>query len=108
MKILEGNPVVKRILSEGERQVGKLASQLMSNPRFVAGLQTVVQRTLSAKGVMDKSLGRVLSALNLPSTADVRSLHDRLDDLERLVGELDEKVGGLAGARPPSAPQARA
>jgi polyhydroxyalkanoate synthesis regulator phasin len=108
MKILEGNPVVQRILSQGERQVGKLANQLMGNPRFVTGLQTLVQRTLSAKGFMDKNLRRVLSAFNLPSTADVRALHDRLDDLERLVGELDEKLSALAGARPQGTPQARA
>ncbi len=108
MKILEGNPVVKRILSQGEQQVGKLASQLMANPRFVTSLQTIIQRTLSAKGFMDKSLRRGLSAFNLPSTADVRALHDRLDDLERLVAELDEKVTGLAGTKLASAPQARA
>ncbi|MHB8417471.1 MAG: hypothetical protein ACYDCL_05315 [Myxococcales bacterium] len=108
MKILEGNPVVKRLLNQGEQRIGKLASQLMANPRFVSGLQTVIQRTLSAKGFMDKNLHRVLSAVNLPSTADVRALHDRLDDLERLVGELDDKITGLAGAKPPVPPQARA
>lgn len=107
MTILDGNPVVKRILRSGEQQVGRIASQLMANERFVAGLQAVVQRTLSAKGFMDRNLRLVLSAMNLPSTSDVRALHDRLDDLERLVSEIDEKVGNL-GREPAGPPQARA
>ncbi len=107
MKILDDSPIVKRLLRQGEQRVGKAAAQLMSNERFVAGLQAVVQRTLSAKGFMDRNLRLVLSAMHLPSTADVRALHGRLDDLERLVGELDEKVEGL-GRKPAGSPQARA
>jgi polyhydroxyalkanoate synthesis regulator phasin len=105
---LKDSPMMKRLVERGEERVSKLATQLLSSERFVSSLQAMVQRTLSAKGFMDKNLRLVLSAMNLPSTGDVRGLHDRLDDLERLVGELDEKVQGLAEARQASVPQARA
>lgn len=106
--MLNGNPVVKRLVAKGEERLSKLATQLLASERFVATLQAVVQRTLGAKGFMDRNLRLVLSAANLPSTADVRNLHERLDDLERLLAELDEKLTGVAEAQKSPAPQARA
>ncbi|MHB1844571.1 MAG: hypothetical protein ACYCWW_07020 [Deltaproteobacteria bacterium] len=103
--MLKENPVMKRLVSQGEERLSKLATQLLSSERFVTALQTVVQRTLGAKGFMDKNLRLVLSAMNLPSTGDVRQLHERLDDLERLLAELDQKLAALA---PGQKPQARA
>ena len=105
---LKDNPMMKRLVERGEERVSKLATQLLSSDWFASSLQTMVQRTLNAKGFMDKNLRLVLSAMNLPSTGDVRGLHDWLDDLERLVSELDEKVQALAEARQGSVPQARA
>jgi polyhydroxyalkanoate synthesis regulator phasin len=105
---LKDNPMMKRLVERGEERVSKLATQLLSSDRFASSLQAMVQRTLNAKGFMDKNLRLVLSAMNLPSTGDVRGLHDRLDDLDRLVSELDEKVQGLVEARQASVPQARA
>jgi polyhydroxyalkanoate synthesis regulator phasin len=108
MARLKDNPMVKRLVERGEERVSKLATQLLSSERFSSTLQTVVQRTLGAKGFMDKNLRLVLSAMNLPSTGDVRALHERLDDLERFIGELDEKVNGLAESRQGPVPRARA
>ncbi len=108
MAMLKGNPMMKRLVERGEERVSKLATQLLSSERFASTLQTVVQRTLNAKGFMDRNLRLALSAMNLPSTGDVRALHERLDDLERLIAEVDEKIHGLAEARASSVPQARA
>lgn len=108
MAMLKDNPMMKRLVERGEERVSKLATQLLSSERFASTLQTVVQRTLNAKGFMDKNLRLVLSAMNLPSTGDVRGLHERLDDLERLLAELDEKVNSLAEAHQAAVPRARA
>lgn len=105
---LKDNPVMKRLVERGEERVSKLATQLLASERFAATLQTVVQRTLGAKGFMDKNLRLALSAMNLPSSGDIRALHDRLDDLERVVGELDGKIDGLLESRAERAPQAQA
>jgi len=71
--MLKNNPMVKRLVETGEERVGKLAQALLSNERFVTAIQTLIQRTLSAKGVLDKSLRSALAAMNLPSTEDVES-----------------------------------
>jgi hypothetical protein len=63
---------------------------------IVAGLQTVVTRSLAAKGALDKSLRTALGAMNLPSTADLDLLKDKVDELERLLSSIESKVEALA------------
>jgi polyhydroxyalkanoate synthesis regulator phasin len=54
-----------------------------------------VTRALSAKGVLDRSLRGALSAMNLPSTADVEALKGKIEDLEQLLAQLEAKVDRL-------------
>lgn len=94
--MLKNNPVMKKLVATGEERIGKLVQQLMSNEKFVAGIQTIVSRALSAKGSLDKSIRTALSAMNLPSTADLETLREKIDDLEKLLGSLEGKVDKLA------------
>lgn len=93
--MLKDNPVMKKLVETGEERVGKLAQQLLSNEKFVAAVQTLVSRTLSAKGTLDKSLRTALSAMNLPTSQDVDGLRAKVDDLERLLGAVEAKVDRL-------------
>ncbi len=93
--MLKDNPVMKRLVATGEERIGKLVQQLMANETFVLGVQSILSRGLSAKGTLDKSLRSALSAMNLPSTADLEALHDKIDDLEKLLGALEGKVDQL-------------
>jgi len=92
---IRSNPVVRKVMEAGEAQVGRLASQLLSNERFVQAIQQMVAGTLAAKGSLDKSLRGALATMNLPSTADVEELRRRLDDLDRTMTELDAKLDRL-------------
>lgn len=92
--MLKDNPVVGQIMRQGEERLAKLATQLLGNEKFVQLVQVSVQRALVAKGLLDKNLKLGLAAMNLPSTADIRSLNERLDDLERLLGDLEERIDG--------------
>lgn len=96
--------LVKRVMEVGEAQVDRVVGQLLANERFVAAIQGVVATSLAAKGSLDKSLRSALATMNLPSTADVAELGRRLDRLERVLAELDEKVGRLEA--PPAAAKA--
>ncbi|MEW6430535.1 MAG: hypothetical protein AB1730_03405 [Myxococcota bacterium] len=86
---------MKKLVATGEERIGKLVQQLMSNEKFVAGIQTIVSRALSAKGTLDKSIRTALSAMNLPSTGDLETLREKIDDLEKLLGQLESKVDRL-------------
>jgi polyhydroxyalkanoate synthesis regulator phasin len=98
--MLKDNPVMKKLVATGEERVGKLVQQLMSNEKFVAGIQSAVTGALAAKGTLDRSLRGALAAMNLPSTADVESLREKIDDLERLLAQLEGKVDKLLDEPP--------
>jgi len=94
--MLKNNPVVKKLVESGEVRIGKLAQQLLSNEKFVGAVQTLVARTLQAKGNLDKSLRGALSAMNLPSSGDVEALKSKVEELERLLTSVESKLGALA------------
>lgn len=97
--MLKDNPVMKKLVATGEERIGKLVQQLMSNEKFVTGIQTIVSRGLSAKGTLDKSIRSALSAMNLPSTGDLESLREKIDEVEKLLGTLEGKIDQLAEAK---------
>lgn len=94
--MLKDNPMMKKLVATGEERIGKLVQQLMSNEKFVAGIQTIVSRGLSAKGTVDKSIRSALSAMNLPSTADLETLREKIDEVEKILGTLEGKIDQIA------------
>lgn len=93
--MLKNNPVMKKLVETGEERIGKIAQQLLSNEKFVTTVQTLVSRSLAAKGTLDKSLRSALSAMNLPSSADVESLKGKVDELEKLLSSVEGKLDSL-------------
>jgi hypothetical protein len=104
---LKDNPVVGQLMKQGEERIAKLATQLLASEKFVQVVQIAVQRALTAKGFLDKNLKLVLAAMNLPSTGDIRALNERLDDLERLLGELEDRIDSVLD-KDAADPEARA
>lgn len=103
--MLRENPVVKRVFEMGEAQVGKLVQQLASNEKFVVAIQKIVAQSFKIKGTLDRNLQAALSAMNLPSVADVRALREKLDELVTLIDKLGSKIDALGdeGGRKPGA-----
>lgn len=97
--MLKNNPVMKKLVETGEERVGKIAQQLLSNEKFVTAIQSIVSKSLSAKGTVDKSLRSALSAMNLPSSADVEGLRSKIEELEGMLASIEEKVDGLGGGK---------
>lgn len=93
--MLKENPMFKKMFELGEEQVGKLAQQLLSNEKFVNAMQTIVGNTLKAKGMMDKNVRMALSAMNLPSVADMENLKKKLDELDETIQRLEDSVEKL-------------
>jgi polyhydroxyalkanoate synthesis regulator phasin len=97
LRVIREHPAVKKLLSTGEEQLSKIAAQVLSNEKFVATLQVVVQRSLEAKGMLDRTVQRALSGMNIPTTKDVAKLGDRLADLEQALETLERKIEQLDG-----------
>ena len=97
--MLKDNPVMKKLVATGEERVGKLVQQLMSNEKFVAGIQKIVTSGLQAKGTLDKSIRTALSAMNLPSTGDLENLRGKIDDLEKMLGSLEAKIDSISSKK---------
>ena len=93
--MLKDNPMMKKLVATGEERIGKLVQQLMSNEKFVAGIQTIVSRGLSAKGTVDKSIRSALSAMNLPSTGDLETVREKIEELEKVLGQVEGKIDEL-------------
>jgi hypothetical protein len=93
--MLKNNPVMKKLVETGEERMGKIAQQLLSNEKFVVAIQSLVSRSLQAKGTLDKSLRTALSAMNLPSTGDVESLRGKVEELEKLLSQVEGKLDQL-------------
>jgi hypothetical protein len=98
--MLKNNPMVKKLVETGEERVGKLAQALLSNERFVTALQSLVQRSLTAKGLLDKSLRTALAAMNLPSSEDVESLRRKVTEIETMLSRIEAKLGERFEQRP--------
>jgi len=97
--MLKNNPVMKKLVETGEERIGKIAQQLLSNEKFVAAVQTIVSRSLAAKGSLDKSLRTALAAMNLPSTADVEILRGKVEDLEKLLSQIESKLDTMTAKK---------
>lgn len=94
--MITDSQLFKKMLATGEEQFGKIASQLITNEKFVASVQTAVTTALEAKGTFDRQIRSALGAMHVPTTQDMQKLNDRLDELERIFESLSAKVDEIA------------
>ena len=90
-----------RLTRTGEDALGKLAQDLLENPVVTGALA----KAFGAREKATAAQETAMSALNLPSAADlerltrrVRSLSQRLEGIEDGVDRLDQHLASLSGA----------
>ena len=93
--LVEEQPHGEEAGRTGEAQASKFVQQILSSEKFVSYIQTVVQTTLSAKGSFNRNIRAALSAMNLPSSANLEQIRGKVSDLESVLAQLDEKVSQL-------------
>jgi len=98
--MLREKPVFKRMIATGEEQMSKLASQLLSNERFMSALQKTVSAALDAKGTMEKGVQTALAAMNIPTAGDVKKLEGKIEELEKVFEGLSAKIAELQKKEP--------
>src|SRR5689334_16315171 len=100
--MLRENPMLKKMIATGEERISKIASQLLSNEKFMGTLQKAVSAALEAKGTVEKAAQTALSAMNLPTSADVKKLEGKIEELEKVFESLSAKISALNQKGAPS------
>src|SRR5437016_5455516 len=97
VSMLKNNRIVQKLVETGEVGVGRLAQQVLSNEKFVSAVQSLVTRSMAAKGTFETSMRKALEMMNLPSATDVESLRTKVEDLEQLLTSVERKMDQLTG-----------
>jgi hypothetical protein len=96
---------VEKLSRQGEEALGKVAEEVIGNPVVNAA----VARAFEARERAAQAQEAALSALNLPSAADIervtrrlRSLSQRLEGIEDAIDRLEERLAAVAASAPRS------
>src|SRR2546430_2556386 len=91
----------KRITHQNENALGQLTQDLLENPL----LNSALTRAFDAREKAAQAQEVAMGALNIPSAADierltrrVRSVSQRLEEIEDGLDRLDERVAGAGSA----------
>jgi DNA repair ATPase RecN len=91
-----------RLSNQAEETLGKLADDLLENPM----VNSALQRAFTAREVVSQAQESAMEALNLPSAASVdrlarrlRSISQRLDEIEDTVERLDRRLEDVQSER---------
>src|SRR3954469_13043438 len=93
-----GETLRDRITRQGEDALGKLAQDLLENPLVMGA----ISRAFDARERAVAAQETAMSALNLPSAADIerlprrlRSVSQRMEGIEEAVDRVDERLEKL-------------
>lgn len=91
--------VIQRLYERGEEAVGVFVEELLGNKRVREELGKTLGRAADAKKRVDKNMQAVLSALNLPTRADLHRLQVKIEALQGSMVNLGMKVDRLLAAQ---------
>ena len=102
----------QRLVGAGEERLGQFAEEILSSPHVTDALAGALRRAAQTKGQVDRNMQALLSALNLPTRADLNRVVNKVEALQgSLVNvniKLDRLIAAQAAAKaaPPPAPRA--
>src|SRR5918911_2458616 len=96
-----GEGLRDRLTRQGEDALGRLAQDLLENP-IVTG---AISRAFEARERAVQAQETAMSALNLPSAADIerltrrlRSVSQRMEGIEDAVDRLEQRIGAMSAS----------
>jgi hypothetical protein len=97
--VREDETILKRLYGFGEEALGRLAEDMLANPRVAEAFSRALQKAFDTKGRVDRNMQTVLGLLNLPSRADVSRILTKLEAIQGSLVNLNLKVDRLMGER---------
>jgi uncharacterized protein YlxW (UPF0749 family) len=86
------HPVVKQALASGEERASKVVGQLLSDERVTHGLQELLAAAAAARSTLESGVQAALHAANLPTADELRTMRQRLSELEAQVDALQARL----------------
>jgi uncharacterized protein YlxW (UPF0749 family) len=99
------HPVVKQVIASSEEQANKVVGKLLTDERVSRGLQELLAAAAAARATVESGVEAALHAANLPSAGELRTMRQRLSELEAQVEGLQTRLEqrGTAEAGEPAA-----
>jgi uncharacterized protein involved in exopolysaccharide biosynthesis len=98
------HPVVKQVIASGEERATKVVGQLLADERVTHGLQELLAAAAAARATVESGLQAALHAANLPTADELRTMRQRLSELEAQVDELSTRLKQVEPAAPAGSP----
>jgi len=89
----------QRIVGAGEERLGQFAEEILGNPHVTETLASALRRAARTKGQVDKNMQLVLSALNLPTRADLNKVVNKVEALQGSLVNINIKLDRLLAER---------
>lgn len=96
------HPTVKQVIASGEERATRVVGQLLADERISHGLQELLAAAAAARATVESGVQAALHAANLPTADELRTMRQRLSELEAQVDELNTRLKHVE----PSAPTA--
>ena len=93
--------ILRRLYGLGEERLGRLAEDLLSNPRVAETFSAALRKAFETKGRVDRNMQTVLALLNVPSHADLNRLLTKLEAIQGNLANLNLKIDRLLAERAP-------
>ena len=85
------HPVVKQVIATGEEQATKVVGKLLSDQRVSHGLQELLAAAAAARATVEAGVQAALHAANLPTAEELRTMRQKLSELEAQVEALNSR-----------------
>jgi uncharacterized protein YlxW (UPF0749 family) len=86
------HPVVKQVLASGEERANQVVGKLLNDERVTHGLQELLAAAAAARSTLESGVQAALHAANLPTADELRTMRQRLSELEAQVEELHSRL----------------
>ena len=85
----------QRLVGAGEERLGQFAEEILASPHVTEALGSALRRAAQTKGQVDRNMQAVLSALNLPTRADLSKVVNKVEALQGSLVDINIKLDRL-------------
>jgi uncharacterized protein YlxW (UPF0749 family) len=94
------HPTVKQAIASSEEHAAKVVGKILADERVSQGLQELLAAAAAARSTVESGVQAALHAANLPTAEELRTMRQRLSELEAQVEALHTRMEQTNPAAP--------